>query len=134
MGAVDFLPYAHSKNGAPIALWDGGGAVVDHITGSNVMCELQRPNGLWYKVSTEADIDAGRPSPGPTSASGRYVSAALVELTPGPPGYRWGACPANDDQPGLRLRDRAVLVTRSAAVLAALVAAGLVVGRRLRAR
>ena len=55
MGAVDYLPYAHSKTDVEIPIWNGAHTIIDQTTGANVTCELQRLNGLWYKLATRAD-------------------------------------------------------------------------------
>lgn len=123
MGAVDYLPYAHSRSDADVAIWDGAHRIVGRTTGVNVSCELKRPNGAWYRIVTDADL---RPEDrSGDSLAGTYVSAALTILEPGPPGYVWGSCPDNTDQPGRRFLDRAVAVTALSILVAAAVGAGI---------
>ena len=131
MGAVDYLPYAHSKTDVEIPIWNGAHTIIDHTTGANVTCELQRLNGLWYKLVTRADLHADEPGRDAVPTTGRYISAALVNLLSVPDGYPWGPCSSNTDQPGRRFPDWAVLVIISASIaLAALVTARLVMKRR----
>lgn len=133
MGAVAYLPYAQSKNRDGTAVWNGAHSLVGHFTGGNVICELRRPNGLWYKLPTGTDIDADAPPGNLGPRSNRYVSAALTNLISIPAGYGWGECPGNTDQPGRWYPDRAVVIIAAAAAVAAVVAARVII-RRLRPR
>jgi hypothetical protein len=130
MGAVTYLPYAHAKSDVAVPIWNGAHAIVDHTTGANVTCELQRANGLWYKLATRADLHADEPGRELVPMTGRYISAALTDLLSVPAGYAWGPCPGNTDQPGRWYPDRAVLAAAAAAALAAILAARLILKRR----
>jgi hypothetical protein len=128
MGAVTYLPYAHSKNDAAVPIWNGFHAIVDHTTGANVTCELPRSNGLWYKLATRDDLHMDEPGRDQVPMSGRYISAELTNLLSVPAGYVWGRCRCSCDHPGRWYPGRAVLVTATA--LAAVLAARTIIKRR----
>lgn len=130
MGAVSYLPYAHSKTEAAVAIWNGAHAIVDHSTGVNVTCEMQRPNGLWYKLGVRSDFHPDEPGWNQIPTTARYVRAAQMNLSPLPAGYAWSACPGTTDQPGRSVRDWVVAVSASAAFLSALLAARVFIKRR----
>ena len=112
-----------------VPIWNGAHAIIDHTTGANVTCELERSNGLWYKLATRADLRADEPGRDLVPTTGRYISAALTDLLSVPAGYVWGPCPGNTDLPGRRYPDRVVLITSAAAVVAAVLAARVIIKR-----